>query len=184
MLKFNRSSESGDTIVEVLLAMSILTLILFTSWGLVNRSTQLSLAARQRIDMVNQMKEQAEILKSKFAETGSSKDITDYLSGTQPGQSAVNNAGSDYADTGFCIDDVAGLGNGNRFYFNETAQYVKPGIKDVNGDPTAKIWIEYSNTDDTQTTGPFVDFYVRGCWLTNGGRQKTDNAQFIVRLNE
>lgn len=180
MLKLKRLSESGDTIVEVLLAMSILTLILFTSWGLVNRSTQLSLAARQRVDMVNQLKEQAEILKSKFAETGSSKDVTDYLSGTQPGQSAVSSAGSSYSDN-FCQDDVEVLGNGNRFYFNENAQYVKPGVKDVNGDPTAKVWVEYNNTG---VAGNYVDFYVRGCWLTNGGRQKTDNAQFVVRLNE
>lgn len=179
MLKLKRLSESGDTIVEVLLAMSILTLILFTSWGLVNRSTQLSLAARQRVDMVNQLKEQAEILKSKFAETGSSKDVTDYLA--KPEGGSVNNSGAQYNDTSFCIDDVSVIGSGDMFHFDDSAQYQKGAAKDVNGDPTAKVWVEYNNTG---VAGKYVDFYVRGCWLTNGGRQKTDNAQFVVRLNE
>ena len=55
-------NNKGDTIVEVLLATTVLSAILFTSWSIVNRASQISMAARQRVYMVDQLKEQAEII--------------------------------------------------------------------------------------------------------------------------
>ena len=40
-----QNNSRGDTIIEVLLSMTLLTLIMFTSWGLVNRTTRISLDA-------------------------------------------------------------------------------------------------------------------------------------------
>ena len=45
-------NNKGDTIVEVLLATTVLSAILFTSWSIVNRASQISMAARQRVYMV------------------------------------------------------------------------------------------------------------------------------------
>ena len=52
-------NKRGDTIVEVFLATTVLSAILFSSWAIVNRASQISLAARQRVYMVDQLKEQA-----------------------------------------------------------------------------------------------------------------------------
>src|SRR5688572_3240690 len=57
----------GDTLIEVMLALAILTLLLFTAWGITNRASSISTAARLRVVMTNQLKEQAEILKSQRA---------------------------------------------------------------------------------------------------------------------
>ncbi len=174
---FRLVNKQGDTIIEVLLAMTLLTLILFTSWGLVNRSTQLSLAARKRIDMVNQLKEQAEILKSKFAETGSSQDLVDTLADSP---NVVISTNTNYEEQ-FCIDNPAVLGAGNRFYYASDAVLKKGQTKEVSGDANSRIWIEYSGNI---AINKYADFYIRGCWLTSGGNQKTDSAQLIVRLNK
>ncbi len=173
-VNFRIKNRQGDTIIEVLLAMSILTLVLFTSWGLVNRSTQLSLAARQRVVMVNQMKEQAEILKAKFAVAGGAEKIRDDLKlVAKPRPASILK----YSDTSFCIDDPSVLDSRDRFYFNDLASPIGD-TKQVNGDNYSRVWVEYT------TSGNYTDFYIRSCWLTSGGQQKTDNSQFIVRLNE
>lgn len=174
-MKYLRFSDSkGDTIIEVLLAMTLLTLILFTSWGLVNRSTQLSLAARKRIDMVNQLKEQAEILKAKFAETGSSEDVIKALNDPLL---RVQKSVTTY-DEDFCNESTANGARPNTFHYNDDAVMAENAIVT---DGVQAVWIEYTGTP---TTDGYADFYVRGCWLTSGGQQKTDNAQFIVRLNK
>jgi hypothetical protein len=169
--KILRINCSGDTIIEVLLAMTVLTLVLFTSWGLVNRSTQLSLAAQKRIDMVNQLKEQAEILKSKYAAVGG--DLSK-LNAEISKSAGVSNP--EYGQD-FCIDDPSVLDSGGRFYADSDAEF-KSGTKSVDGDKYSKVWIDRSSD-----RGGYSDYYIRGCWLTSGGNQKTDNSQFIVRLN-
>lgn len=171
----SHQEERGDTIIEVLLAMTLLTLILFTSWGLVNRATQLNLAARKRIDMVNQLKEQAEILKVKYASNkGSLVTMTDELK-VQASNAAVP-VSTNYK-TNFCSqpENVGGASSAG-FHFNTSAEAVNQGKKiDENG--SSFVWIERVNGSG------YSDFYIRGCWLTSGGQQKTDNAQFVVRLN-
>jgi len=160
----------GDTIIEVILAMTLLTLILFTSWGLVNRSTQASLAARQRIEMVNELKEQAEILKAKYAE---SQDNTEAFF------SKFREAAADPSyDDEFCTESAASGGQTAANYFNDSANIQPDASKSMNGG-SGYVWIEYE-----PNLPLYVDFYVRGCWLTTGGQQKTDNSQFIVRLNK
>lgn len=168
-------NKRGDTIIEVILAMTLLTLILFTSWGLVNRSTQASLAARQRIEMVNELKEQAEILKAKYAESqDAGETIENYLSLS----SVANQSGTSYDDTSFCAQpDNIGGGSDAGFHFNANATIAENG-KDVHNDQSSFVWLEYI------TRSSYTDFYVRGCWSTSGGQQKTDNSQFIVRLNK
>lgn len=167
----------GDTIVEVLLAMSILTLILFTSWGLVNRSTQVSLAARKRVEMVNQLKEQAELLKYKYQKNdGDGANLLAELQQPPISSSSNNSLAYLYINDEFC-SEPASLSSTNRFYIDSKLNY-QVGTKPFNDDLDARTWIEYKDV-----FGEYTDFYVRGCWRTPGGKQKLDNSQFIVRLN-
>jgi len=171
------NNTNGDTIIEVLLSMTLLTLIMFTAWGLVNRTTRISLDARKRIEMVNQLKEQAEILKSTFVQKGgSSSDIVAELTDATVG---VYSSSDLRYDQNFCTEAVlSDPGNISGFYFEEkTIDYTK-GSKPVDGNEFSRVWIEYDSSSG------YTDFYVRGCWATGGSQQTLDNSQLVVRLNK
>lgn len=179
MKLFKNLSNKGDTIVEVMLAMSLLTLILMTAWSITNKSTAITQAARKRIDMVNRLKEQAEMLQSErsrrfdthtmVGDNGSfinqsqtvPKPSTDFCT-----QNIVNSPPTDLPANAFYID----TNSSNKLI-------VQSGLKDAT-DSNGKIWIQM---DATNTK--YADFYIRGCWQTTGGSQKLDNAQVVLRLN-
>lgn len=175
----------GETIVEVLLAMTLLTLILFSAWKLVNRSTQLSLTARKRAEMINQLKEQAEIIKNIYATNQDAMNEFDkkVVDGTSSESTLQYNPD-------FCKESYLTLAESpaNSFYmaYNDSAtpgdKLIKePVPKKVNGDQGSLIWVQRKDGDGPD--GKYYDFYIRGCWYTSGAQQKTDNAQFVVRLN-
>lgn len=165
-------NNRGDTIIEVLLAMTLLTLILFISWGLVNRTTQISLAARKRVEMVNQVKEQAEILKATYAANGGKINSSLAL-----GPTSIN----DYDDA-FCSNpDVVGLNPTGAFHFDSGT--VKRDIpKLVENNPGSKVWIQ-RNAGSGAGVDQYTDFFVRACWQAVGSQQQTDNVQVVLRLN-
>ncbi len=171
MRVFKRILQDGDTIVEVMLALSTLSLILFISWGVTNRATQISLNARKRIEMVNQIKEQAEIIKSLHATNGTDSTIfQEKVVGTQLPE--------DVANLNPCEEPRTSEGvprNASYLSVTNAETVSSPGVKVV--DDTSSVWIQYS-----QGAG-YIDFYVRGCWLSTGGTQKEENSQFVVRLN-
>ena len=186
-MRIKSSVQTGDTIVEVILAMSLLTLILFTSWSAVSRATQISSNARIRIDMVNQLKEQAEVIKAKRSSAG--QDSTNFtalfndVSITDTGNISSNPC-DDITDTngGFkSIPDGAGS-----FYFKKDAANnvsLQPSaVKEPND--SSRVWIQRKSGRDSATgITLYYDFYIRGCWLTSGGTQKLDNSQLLVRIN-
>ncbi len=164
-------NQKGDTIIEVILAAAVITLVLFTSWSLVNRSTQLSLAARKRVEMVNQLKEQAEVLQAKRAAnpTGFLDDLTTYANIANPEANPC-----DSLDMNSPTSQPP-----QSFYLSAAGSTVAPvsGVKKVKLADNSRIWIQ------KQQNASYVDFYIRGCWLSGGSVQKTENAHMVVRLN-
>lgn len=187
MAKFIKRKQRGDTLVEVILAMALLTAVLFTSWGGTNRATQLSLAARKRIDMVNLLKEQAEIIKAKQA---SKTDFSSLLHSTpsvgSPSSSSVpENPCDTIAPDGKNFSPTTSLPS-SLFYFKQTTDAAgtvtiapQPGPRVTDGD---FVWVQYYHS--SAPNNQYTDFYIRGCWLTTGGTQKLDNSQLIVRIND
>lgn len=57
-----RMSERGDTLVEVLLATVVLSIVLAGSFSLSTRALRLNQTATERTDVVNKMREQTEML--------------------------------------------------------------------------------------------------------------------------
>lgn len=165
----------GDTLVEVLLSMALLTLILLTTWGLTNRSTQSGINSRKRIEMVNQLKEQAEILKSKYSDGSLPTDLSATIPPIQPS----NTTGTDIPDNpcdsvNFSATNPAA--SSQAFHFNDAAVLTSNRKAVKNND--SYVWLQWVSGSG------YRDFYVRGCWQTVGGSQKTDNSQFVVRLNQ
>ncbi len=182
----NIRNQRGDSIIEVVLAMTLLTLIIFTAWSMVNRSTQLSLSARKRVEMVNQLKEQAEIIKTIYADN--QDDITGKFNSTVIARTPEAPIEVEYEEE-FCKEDstTGALDPPLTTSFHMAVDASSPpklkhfdGPKNVKGDAGSIVWVQWKNGAGTDN---YRDFYIRGCWFTNGGIQQTDNAQFIVRLN-
>lgn len=180
-------SQRGDTIVEVLLATALLSGILFTSWAIVNRASQISLAARQRVFMVDQLKEQAEIIQSYYGDTDGKAKV----SRGEFGMESTNVAGIINIENNPCDasrDQPTGEINGNKpiqsFHFNESAK-VEDGIRAIGSYDNAAVWVQRVTKDEDGDSSPeYNDFYVQACWLsTGGGVQKEDSSKIIVRLN-
>lgn len=162
----------GDTIIEVVLAMALLTSILFTSWSITNRATQISEAARERTLMVDQVKQQAELIKSQWSSNPQYfKDVA-ATSGLDP------NPCKDWPNT-----PVGGqawymkVGAGNSVGVSGPIS-----ILNVAGETNKRVWVQ--KVDGTTPGQNYTDFWVRSCWINNSGsKQKQESTQVLLRLN-
>jgi hypothetical protein len=165
-----KNNSSGDTIIEVMLAMALLTAFLFISWGITNKATQIGINSRKRVEMVNSMKEQAEIIKAFYAKNGSK--TAELINNVNPTTTGL--------DKGPCEPD--GVTTDNVFHFTtDSGDIVKQKQKKNAPDADNTLWVQYKQ--DTASDPKFSDFYIRSCWQTVGSTQNTDSSQFIVRLN-
>ena len=179
-------NQKGDTIVEVLLAMAVLSAVLFGSWAIINKATQINAAARQRVVMVNQLKEQAEILKNMYA-TDKNAVTNRTLHSTSNPITTVSSIST--ADTSLTVDPCDATNNGvvngknptNPFYLDQISGVIQPVLstKKLQTYPNAKVWAQLNDND---TLG-YMDFYIRACWETSD-RQAQDSSQIVVRFNK
>ena len=160
----------GDTIIEVLLALALLTSVLFTACGVTNRSTQTLAAARDRTLMVNAAKDQAELIKSLWSKN------KEYF-----------NNNSLYPPTAITNQNPCSQPQANQWHLTVNEESgdiaVQSGVRAVGAEATKSLWVQ--KVDSTDTTQPrYSDFYVRACWQSQvGGSQKDENTQIILRLN-
>lgn len=170
-------SKKGDTIIEVVLSMALLTSILFIAWGITNRASQISLAARDRTEMVNQVKEQAEIIKAQWANPGSRSALMGYAAAAPP-------LDVDPCKSTFVSGAWVPIG-GNTWHLKADSVNVQqvPGIKTV-GSRQFFVYVQRIN-GNIASSSPYSDFYVRACWINQSGSvQKQESSQVIVRLNQ
>jgi len=71
-IKTRSSKERGDTIIEVLLAMTVIGLVLASSYGIANRSIRIGREAQERTEALKQVETQVERLRvaSQFLDQG------------------------------------------------------------------------------------------------------------------
>lgn len=96
-LKKGQANKRGDTIVEVLIGLSILALILTTAYLSSNRSLQVGTNAGNRSQALSYSQKQAELIK----DAANSSDQTRYLNYIQHTNGTHRNP-----DELFCIDDT------------------------------------------------------------------------------
>lgn len=174
--------QRGDTLIEVMLALTLLSAILFISWAIVNRSTQISAAARQRVTVVNQLKEQAEILKSLYAADKNNVVVERDFGEATAYEVIADAAVGDQIPANPCTSrsENGTIAPTNAFHFNAQAQ-PQTGVKSrLNDSALEAVWIQMNGG----TAKGYMDFYIRACWISGSGSvEKNDNSQVIVRLN-
>lgn len=167
-----RVSQSGDTIIEVVLSMALLTSVLFIAWGITNRATIIQRAARERTQMVNEVKEQAELIKSQWAtNSGFFNDVSEYPP-----------VAANQIDANPCSGSTTTAGQWYlRSDSNSTAiEPVENTRKSVDEVSDKQVWVQRVD----HVADGYNEFYVRACWVNNSGTtNKTENSQVILRLN-
>lgn len=174
MLK-RKIDSRGDSLVEVMLAIAVLSFSIATAWATVNRALQINLTARQRVVMVNALKEQAEILNAHYA--ASSLRPLVLGSGTISSVNSANITSSIPVNPCGNMQSDGSVTPSQAFYFNDNAQ-ITSGVKNSVGNyQESYAWIQRADG------AGYVDFYIRACWRTTGGAETLDSSHFIVRLN-
>lgn len=170
-----RLSKNGDTIIEVVLSMALLTSILFISWGITNRATQITLAAKDRTEMVNQVKEQAEIIKAQWANPTSRNVLFTYNPAGALNPDACNGSivSGSFVPTG-----------GSAWYLTADNNAIDKvdSVKQIGDRP---FYVYVQRKDGSLAGATYSDFYVRACWDNSSGSVQTkESSQVIVRLNQ
>jgi type II secretory pathway pseudopilin PulG len=186
-MRVNGSMYRGDTIIEVMLAITVFAMLAVGVLTLMNRGVASAQDALETTLVRQQIDGQAEVLRflhqaymlNPDAATGSArvfKDIRD--------NRAVNSAskfgtdGSDLAE-GSCIKGIPSKG----FALNpDTASIIEPmnvkamGTVDISAPAFAQVvgsytpaiayglWIEAVEGDNHTGTASFYDFHIRACW--------------------
>jgi len=147
------SNTKGDTIIEVLLASVILSIVLAGAYSLSSRATRLNQASYERTRAANLVQEQAELLRSlnKNDLVGwndvTSRGKQSYYDCRAPGDSVVIPDTSVYKGFFYLEGDVAA-----------SSITVNDGYKDT--DNIYHTWVARSN-DGSEG---YQDFYVYTCW--------------------
>ena len=147
MSKLKLFSQRGDTIIEVLLAMSVIGLVIGASFGIANRSGQIGQDAQERSEALKLAETQVELFKVAYK----ANDKITSRSENQPFclQSGDNSYTIYELDNPVC-KDINAAGNQEGFY---SISIIPP-----------------SNTDASAT----YEFTVR--WLRLGSNNNSDNG--------
>lgn len=154
--------QSGDTLVEVLLATVILSVVLAAAFALTNRATRLNQTAVERTTATNLMREQIEIIRGARTNDTLLWSSIPKSSSTPP----------DYTD---CKPTTSG------FYVTANSDSTSPFTARGNADAyddLFDVWVEaYKPSGEDE----YIDFHVRACWEGIGGEHE-QRAALVLRL--
>lgn len=166
-----RLNDNGDTLVEVLLATAVLSLVMAGVFTLSNRATRLSQTANERTNVSNLMQEQAEYLRAKFStsstafwESFDNHDTGGSLISSTENYSYCDSAASPTIDDSFYLKPDLSV---NLLGFDLTNGKI---TDDGQNDDLYNIWIEAVD-DDANSPAKYTDFFIYACWEGIGGEQ-------------
>jgi type II secretory pathway pseudopilin PulG len=152
-------SQRGDTIIEVLLATVVISVVIAGAYTLTNRATRINQTAFERTIVTNYM--QAQIEKARAARIFSSgdsglwRDVLDKETSTAPDYSGCNPGSEAFYIDGDTVMGFSGSPNFDGLY---------------------RIWLEaYAPTTD------YIDIHVRACWQGIGGEAEQRSA-LVMRM--
>jgi len=142
-------NNRGDTLVEVLLATVILSVVLAGAYGLTSRATRLNQSSFERTSASNLLQGQAELLRAAQSEQGATWDRIVHELGRVAFYDCRDNNNSVFPNDS--VDLFYLIGNG-------TSVDVAEGTPKIDG--LYYTWITRKN----DASDGYVDFYVYTCW--------------------
>ena len=172
-----KSSQSGDTLIEVLLATVILSIIMVGAYTLSNRASNINQQSYDRSRASSVVQQQAELVRS----------VRDsYVASLPPGtqewdqvKTYAQSRGS-LSDLGTDCNDFSTLsanrGAANVFHLDSAGSVVN-SIATV--DSFYRVWVEA----EVGSTPDLYDFHVFACWEAAGVSQ-IQKTKVVLRLEE
>ncbi len=169
-------NELGDTIVEVLLATAVLSVVMAGAFTLTNRATRLIQSADERTQVSNLMQAQVELIRAKhsvsqdaFWRELASGNITSYES-TNFCELRPNPSAAAFAVR---VDDEGGL-LFERVVTEDTTHEITNDSEEL-----YNIWVEAVNGGAPIS---YTNFFVYSCWEGIGG-EGLQRSGLILRLS-
>lgn len=164
-------NQRGDTLVEVLLATVVISVVIAGAYTLTNRATRLNQLSFERTTAVNQMREQIEYIRG--MQIGARNDagwasLTSYFSSTNP-----------------VYDNCIPTATGKPFYADPTQPYdTSAAVNTYSAGNDAypdfyDVWVEAYKPSGQN----YIDFHVRACWQGAGGSGE-QRAALVLRMAE
>lgn len=160
----------GETIVEVLLATVILSVILAAAYTLSNRATRIGQSSIERTEAVNMVESMTEVLRGVSSVRGDAWNeiINDMQNTNAPSYADPNVCGPTAGNTSFYLD-IENVSNLEDESLVEVGEYE---------DGLFQVWIEaYSPSSQS-----YIDFHVRACWEGISGAS-IERVVAVLRVN-
>lgn len=187
--------ESGDTLIEVLLATAILAFIIAGTSLIMNTGLSKAQLSLERTQVQASIEGQASILRAlrEAAIKGKSNEAEDLWK--RVGGFSTSSISS-VAQRSVC---TPGGFNGTRFVFDNTGDSVSSWLNPVelspitNPDETVPtnssflpqpgdgLWIEAYKPPTSSSSLPYYDFYIKACWDAAGSHPRQE-LKTVVRL--
>ncbi len=164
-------SQVGDTLVEVMLASAVLSLVLAGAFTITNKATRINQNANERTNVSNLMQREVEFIRASHKQDPAS--FWGAVAGYEIGE-----------NTTFC-DLTSGTNSRmNAFYMNDSLTNVPitfsgdGDMKDYNETDFFDIWVEPVDGGVTH-----ADFFVYACWEGIGG-EGMQRSGLVLRLSK
>lgn len=180
-----RLNKVGDTLVEVMLATAVLSMVMAGVFTLTNRATRLNQTANERTVVSNFMQREAELLRAKH-KTQSVEFWATLEDTTTPDEAKFVSA----INTNFC-DPVDGAQPADgSFYMSkkdlsmkeakfESGTFIDAGEDEADSTHDLyDIWIEAVDGP----TSTYADFFIFACWEGIGG-EVMQSSGIVLRLS-
>lgn len=180
-MSLERSSEQGDTLVEVLVALSVLAIVVVGAFSLMNKGVAQMYDSMERAEVRQLLNKQIELLNYARDQYFQKDDATADVNAVmlwQSMESAASAATIPALDN--CTDtsggfSIQGSAQTNVQFVSGVAHAVASGFPA----PDNGIWIQKISTPGAPV--PYVDFYVRACWM-QGSSPVMQVESSVVRL--
>ncbi len=191
-------SDRGDTLIEVMMAISIMAIVMVGSFSLMNKgvaSMYDSLEISMVQNLINRQSESLYYARDQYLArlngvTLSSSDskAADLWSGSFVGSGSISDWSGATANSVPKMDDCT---DASRAFFirrDASGSYieaVRSGISVVASgfpSPGNGLWIQKKSRSSAEAAVPYKDFYIKACWLSSGGGSVPQKLSTIVRL--
>ena len=182
-----RGNQRGDTLVEVLVATVVLTIVLAGAYAIANRATRINQTSIERTEVANQLNEQAELLRAvRDDHDGTPGSMwSDIVLFAQSSSVGPHDCSNPVADNAFYLTTQGGiLGEPEVFSRGGSTPLGRADDAYPDQEDLFDVWIV---ADYITNTGSDLDnqyeFHVRGCWDGIGGESE-QRSEVIFRLRE
>jgi len=178
ILKPRDTDQSGDTIVEVLLAIAIMALVLAGSYAITSRSLQQGISAREHTEAMYLLQSQIETLK--FRQQLSDSTSFKAFEGLSTKNFCLNPKSNGPSDT---TNSWAPMPNTDTT-FPKVAAAPNPGYNPACRDTTEKYYLNISVPATYSPTGavPPPSYWITVRWIRIGSADQVEQSQIYYRF--